>query len=79
MDLAGAGLAAVDFAPDFTAVDFVYFFALADLETVDLAVDVFAAVDLAACPSVNSKGANTAKAADRATGMEMAIERKDPV
>jgi hypothetical protein len=73
--LTAADLAAADFRP----VDLADFFALADLEAVDLAVDVLVPVDFVACPSVNSKGANTANAADRATGMEMANERKDPV
>jgi len=71
-DLPAAALAAVDFsvailaAVDFAAVDFVVFF-------------VLAALVVAVCAIVNWAGPNAAKAANRATEMEITIARKDPV
>jgi hypothetical protein len=65
VDLAAGGLADVDLA----AADFVDFFALVALVE-GVTVD---------CLVVDCAGANTAKAANRATGMEIAIARKDPV
>jgi hypothetical protein len=65
VDFAVGGLVEVDLAGDF--VDFA---ALLDVEVVALVVDCFV---------VDCAGANTAKAADRATGMEIANARKDPV
>ncbi len=87
--LAGVVLAAVVL----TAVDLdTEVFATVDLAAVDLAAggltdvdlaadlaDFFALVALAGDVVVDCAGANTAKAAIRATGMEIAIARKDPV
>jgi hypothetical protein len=64
VDFAAGGLVEVDLAGDF--VDF----AALGVEVVALVVD---------CLVVDCAGANTAKAADRATGMEIANARKDPV
>jgi hypothetical protein len=87
--LAGVVLAAVVFAAvgldteDFaTAVLDAVELAAGYLTDVDLAadlVDFFALVALAGDVVVDCAGANTAKAAIRATGMEIAIARKDPV
>jgi len=84
--LAVGGFASVDLAivddasVDFAAVDL----AARGLADVNLAaldfVDFFAVVALALdCVTGGCAGANTAKAANRATGMEIANARKDPV
>jgi uncharacterized protein YjbI with pentapeptide repeats len=80
-DLAGVVLAVADLAGvDLVAVDLaVGGLAEVDLGAADL-VDLFALVALAAdCVVVDCAGANAARAANRATGMEVAIARKDPV
>jgi hypothetical protein len=80
-DFASVDLAVVDVASvDFAAVDL----AAGGLADVDLAavdfVDCFALVALVLdCVAGGCAGANTAKAANRATGMEIANARKDPV
>jgi hypothetical protein len=71
VDLAAGGLADVDLA----AVEFVDFAARVAVEAVAFVVDCLV-VDWAI---VNPAGAITAKAANRATGMELANARKDSV
>jgi hypothetical protein len=74
--MAAGGLADVDLA----AVEFVDFVARVAVEAVALVVNCLVVdclvVDWAI---INPAGAITAKAANRATGMELANERKDSV
>ena len=76
VDFGGVTLAAVDLAAGGLAdVDL----AAVDLRVLDL-VDFFAPVALLGDGVVvDCAGANAAKAANRATGMEIEIARKDPV
>ena len=91
-DAAAAGLVPVDLTAaalvvvDLAAVDLadVVDFTAAGLAGVDVApldlVDFFTLVALGSdCAIMDGIGATTAKAANRATGMEIASARKDPV